>query len=98
MSINGSKTWVDGESPLRPETITVRLYADGTEVTNVIPIWVKAGDVWIYTFKDGPKMNLNQTIIYTVSEDAVTGYQTNITDFNITNTLVEPPLELISIQ
>lgn len=98
ISISGTKTWDDGQSSQRPEAITVRLYADGTEVTNVTPTWVKVGDVWSYTFKGLPKMNGTQTIIYTVSEDTVPGYETNIADFNITNTLVKPPHELISIQ
>ena len=97
ISIYGTKTWVDDQSPLRPEAIIVRLYADGTEVTNVTPIWTKAGDVWTYTFKDVPKIHEGKEITYTVTEDAVPGYQTSQTGLDITNTKIEPPIELVSI-
>ncbi len=73
------------------------MYADGTEVTNVAPIWTKAGDVWTYTFKDVPKIHEGKEITYTVTEDAVPGYQTSQTGLDITNTKIEPPIELVSI-
>ena len=49
VSVEGSKTWNDEENQdgKRPSSITVRLFADGTEVTSKI---VTANDNWSWSF------------------------------------------------
>ena len=85
ISISGSKTWndADNQDGKRPESITVRLFADGTEVTSKI---VTANDNWSWSFTDLDKYNSGTEIVYTISEDAVTDYITVVDGYNITNT------------
>ena len=83
--ISGQKTWNDNNNQdnKRPGSITVRLYADGKEVASTTTNEF-AG--WNYEFTDLPKYSEGKEINYTVSEDAVEGYETEINGFNITNT------------
>ena len=85
ISISGSKTWndADNQDGKRPESIAVRLFADGTEVTSKI---VTANDNWSWSFTDLDKYNSGTEIVYTISEDAVTDYITVVDGYNITNT------------
>ena len=86
-TISGSKSWDDAENQdgLRPESITVRLLADGTEVAHKD---VTAADNWSYSFDNLPVYKSGNKITYTISEDAVAGYTTAIKGTNITNTHV----------
>ena len=79
------KTWKDNndEDGLRPTSVVVRLYADGDEVRNAA---ITEADGWTYTFKDLPKYKDGTEIVYTISEDPVEGYDTNIDGYSITNT------------
>ena len=85
ISISGSKTWddADNQDGKRPESITVRLFADGTEVTSKT---VTADNGWKWSFTDLDKYKKGKEIKYTVSEDAVTDYTTEVKGYNITNT------------
>ena len=86
VEISGTKTWDDSNDRYgkRPASITVRLKADGVEVASVK---VTAAEGWKYTFKDQPKNNAaGKAIVYTVTEDAVPGYTTRVSGYNITNT------------
>ena len=85
ISISGSKTWDDNDNQdgKRPEKITVRLFADGTEVTSQT---VTADNGWKWSFTDLDKYKKGKEIKYTVSEDAVTDYTTEVKGYNITNT------------
>src|SRR5699024_229109 len=71
----------------RPESITVRLLANGEEVDQIV---VKAENEWKYSFADLPKFENGEEINYTVQEDEVDDYSTEIDGFNITNSYVEP--------
>ena len=84
-SVKGTKTWKDADNQdgKRPESITVRLFADGKEVTNKE---VKAADNWSYSFDNLPKYSAGKKVIYTVSEDAVEGYTTEVNGYDIINT------------
>ena len=84
ISILGSKTWVDLSDSTRPESITVRLFADGTEVTSKT---VTASDNWSWSFTGLDKYKAGTEIIYTVSEETVAGYTTVVDGYNITNTI-----------
>ncbi|MBR6953573.1 MAG: Cna B-type domain-containing protein, partial [Clostridia bacterium] len=87
--ITGTKVWVDNNDNdgLRPESITVKLLADGEAVqTRTV-----TGDDWSFTFSDLPVYAAGKPISYTVDEDAVEGYVKSVTGnaadgFTITNT------------
>ena len=83
--ISGSKTWNDNNNQdgKRPDSITVRLFADGTEVTSKE---VTANDNWSWSFTGLDKYNSGTEIVYTISEDAVTDYTTEVKGYNVTNT------------
>ena len=85
VSVEGSKTWNDEENQdgKRPESITVRLFADGTEVTSKT---VTANDNWSWSFTGLDKYNSGTEIVYTISEDTVADYTTVVDGYNITNT------------
>ena len=90
VSVSVKKTWddADDQDGKRPESITVNLLADGRKTDSKT---VTADDNWECTFTDLPKENEDGTEIkYTVAEEAVDGYDTEITGsaadgFTITN-------------
>ena len=84
-TISRTKTWVDYENKdnTRPESIIVRLLADGEEVQNKE---VKATDNWNYEFTGLPVNKAGNKIIYTIKEDKINNYDTTINGYNITNT------------
>ena len=76
--VTGSKIWNDLENlyNTRPDSITVRLYADGAEYAVQT---VTAGIGWTFAFTGLPAHNADGTEIrYTVTEDAVTGYDATL--------------------
>ena len=85
VSVEGSKTWNDEENQdgKRPESITVRLFADGTEVTSKT---VTANDNWSWSFTGLDKYNSGTEIVYTISEDTVADYTTVVNGYDVTNT------------
>ncbi|MBJ8326359.1 Cna B-type domain-containing protein [Streptococcus pacificus] len=84
IKVEGKKTWDDADNKdgLRPESITVRLYANGKEVKHVE---VTAKDKWSYRFENLPEYENGKKIEYSLSEDAVKGYTTVIKSYDITN-------------
>ncbi len=80
----GTKTWDDDNNRdgKRPESITVRLLANGKEVKNTT---VTAEDEWSYEFTNLPKYEAGEEILYTVTEDRIEDYNTEYKDLNITN-------------
>ncbi|MBE5814406.1 MAG: Cna B-type domain-containing protein [Clostridiales bacterium] len=89
VSVSGSKTWNDLNNAelTRPESITIRLYANGTEVASR---QVTAEDEWKWSFTDLPKYEegkVGQEIRYTIVEDAVPGYTAAVNGYDVTNTL-----------
>ena len=83
-SVSGQKVWDDANNQdgKRPESIKVRLLANGTEVATKD---VTAADNWTYSFTDLPKFADGEEIVYTVTEDAVADYTTAIDGTTITN-------------
>ncbi len=87
--IEGIKVWKDSDNRdnLRPETVTIRLYADGEEVADTT---TNAAQEWKYEFDNLPKYknvdNKPHEIVYTVDEDPVSGYTKGIDGYTITNT------------
>ena len=82
--VSGTKTWDDSDNldGIRPEEITIRLYADGVEIASKT---VTEADGWAWTFEDLYKYENGAEIVYTITEDAVEGYETVIDGFNVTN-------------
>ncbi len=79
-----SKVWNDSDNQdgLRPESITANLLADG-EVVNAVEL-NEAND-WAAIFENLPVYNNGEEISYTITEDAVDNYSTDIVDGVITN-------------
>ena len=84
IDISGTKTWndADNQDGKRASEITVRLLANGNEVTSKK---VSKNDNWKYSFTDLPKYDNGSEIMYTITEDAVKDYTTLIDGYNITN-------------
>ena len=84
ITVSGVKTWDDNndQDGMRPESITVRLLADGKEIASKV---VTADTEWKYTFTNVDKYANGNEITYTVTEDAVTGYEGTVNGMDITN-------------
>ena len=92
--VSGIKTWNDNDNQdgLRPESIVVNLYANGTIVGTQV---VDADDNWEYSFIDLPKYSEGNVIQYTIQEVVVEGYSTEINGYDITNSYNFDDLQLI---
>lgn len=104
--VSVEKKWDDNndEKKIRPESITVNLIAnyDGHEY-KVDSAVLNENNNWKHTFKDLPTVNDNKTIIYTVKEEAVKGYKSELSGsekegYTITNTPEEPKKETKEIK
>ena len=84
--ISGEKIWddADNQDGKRPESITVNLLANGQKTDSKVVKADKEGN-WSYTFQNLPKYANGEPIIYTVTEDTVTDYTTEVTGTTITN-------------
>ncbi|MBO4562115.1 MAG: Cna B-type domain-containing protein [Clostridia bacterium] len=94
-TVSGQKLWRDDNDRFgyRPESITVRLYADGEEAG--FASTTKEGE-WKYCFPGLPKFAEDgHTIEYTLTEDAVERYTAKVDGFNVINefALVPPTIE-----
>ena len=83
------KIWDDADNKdgLRPEKITVRLLADGQEVAVKE---ITATDNWQASFTDLPVYKEGKKIVYTITEDPVAAYTSNIDGFTVTNRHTPP--------
>ena len=95
-AITGTKTWNDNDNQdgKRPESITVRLLADGKEAGSQK---VTADSNWTYKFTELPKYAAGKEIVYTVSEDAVPGYITSVNGNNLINTITSVKVSKVDI-
>ena len=88
--VSGIKTWNDGENQdgKRPSSITIRLYANGSEIGHKT---VTEKDGWSWNWTDLNRYDTDhKEISYTISEDAVDGYTSTISGYNVTNTVNKP--------
>ena len=87
IEISGTKNWADenNQDGIRPTSITVNLFANGTKVADQ-KVTPDANGNWSYVFRNLPQYDVNGEITYTVTEDAVAGYETSVSGYNITNT------------
>ena len=83
-SVSGTKTWKDNnnQNGVRPERIKVNLLADGVLKASKE---VSAADNWSYSFDNLPKFAAGQAVVYTITEDAVAEYSTQVEGYNLTN-------------
>src|SRR5690625_3735846 len=86
--VSGEKTWVEVDERYRPDSITVNLHANGDdEAVESQEVTVNEKGEWTFTFADLAKYDKNgEAIAYTVVEDDVTGYKSEVDGTNITNT------------
>ena len=82
--IKGKKTWNDGDDQdgNRPKEITVNLLANGKKIKEAK---ATADTNWEYSFTDLPKYEGGKEIEYTVTENTVKGYSTDIKGYDIEN-------------
>ena len=87
ITISGSKTWNDNDNQdgKRPESITIRIYANGKELTEKAQT-VTAEDGWKWSFTGLPKYANGEEILYTITEDTVPGYTSVVNGYDVTNT------------
>lgn len=97
INISVDKTWddADDQDGKRPDSITIRLYADGKLKDTAT---VTAEDGWKWTFANLPKDDNGKDIVYTITEDKIPGYDSVITGnastgFTITNSHTPAPDE-----
>lgn len=77
------KVWDDSNDSLRPSTITVNLLRDGERIDSKI---LAEKDNWEYTFENLQKYSPDgREYDYTVSEDSVADYETDINYASISN-------------
>lgn len=104
--VSVEKKWNDNddEKKVRPVSITVKLIAnyEGKEY-KVDSVVLNKDNNWKHTFKDLPTVNDNNTITYTVKEETVTGYKSELSGsesegYTITNTPEEPEKETKEIK
>ena len=91
-SVSVAKAWDDSDDQdgLRPDSVTVQLYADGAAYGD--PVELTEGGGWTYTWTDLPMYDSGSAIAYTVEEvDVPDGYTATVSGdaasgFTITNT------------
>ena len=84
--VSGTKTWIGDDASDRPATIVVELLRNG-EVIDELD--VTADTDWVYRFGDLPQYDENGVAYaYTVSEQDVEGYTSDVNGYDITNTLI----------
>ena len=91
--VSGTKTWndADNQDGIRPDSIVVKLKgSDGS----VRCMTVTAEDNWAYTFKLLPKYKCGKEIVYTVSENEVEGYTSEVKGNDIINTHVPEQISI----
>ena len=84
IEVSGRKTWDDANNQdgKRPDSIRIRLYANGIEKESKL---VTAAKNWAWTFTDLPKYDNKTAILYTITEDAVKDYTADVKGYDVLN-------------
>ena len=86
IKIKGAKTWVhDGNAGAKPESIVITLLADGKEK---IQKSISVTEHWSWGFSVQKYDDNGKEIVYTIVEEPVPGYKTEIRGYDITNTYI----------
>lgn len=92
VTVKGTKTWEDfnDQYNMRPQSITVNLLRDGVKIDSV-KVEEAADGTWTYEFKGLAKYDMNNGKLYTysVEEEAVADYISEVNGFDISNKLDE---------
>ncbi len=93
VDVSGRKIWDDAEDQdgVRPDSITIRLLADGEE-TDVRTVTTEDG--WSWIFAGLPRYDAGREIAYTIAEDEVPGYTSAVDGYNVTNTHVPAVIDI----
>lgn len=67
------------------DSITVNLLANGSIIGSID---VTEADDWQYSFPGLRKYESGEEIVYSITEEAIEGYETTISGYDITNTLI----------
>ena len=81
-----SKTWNDNDDAAgkRPASVTIRLIADGVDTGKSIKLTEANG--WKGVFSNLNEYKGGHKIVYTITEDAVEGYETVVRGYEVVNT------------
>lgn len=84
VTVSGRKTWEDenNKAGKRPASVTINLLSDGVKTDSRT---VTEADGWKWDFAELPKQKDGKDVAYTISEDAVEGYETTINGYNVIN-------------
>ncbi|APB32084.1 Cna B-type domain-containing protein [Vagococcus teuberi] len=84
--ISGEKVWDDqnNQDNKRPNSVTVNLLADGEEIDEKIVTPNSEGH-WTYEFTNLPVYANGKKIVYSIAEDTVPDYSTEVNGTTITN-------------
>ncbi len=93
IDIVGQKTWNDSDNQdgKRPDSITIRLMNGTKQVASQV---VTAADGWSWKFTDLPKYANGKAIDYTIKEDAVADYSTEIDGYDVINTYIPETIDI----
>ncbi|WP_165215432.1 SpaA isopeptide-forming pilin-related protein [Schaalia sp. ZJ1691] len=101
-SVKVSKVWEDADNKdgIRPDSVTVRLLANGEETGKTLTLTAK--DTWAGVFAGLDTNTAGKEIQYTVVEDPVKGYDTAVTGsagdgYTVTNTLIHGNITLTKV-
>lgn len=98
LDVEGMKTWDDmaNQDGMRPAEITIHLWktVGENEPVRVETITVKAADEWKWSFTDLPKYEGGKEITYTITEDPIDGYTTEVNGYDVTNTHVPSKIDI----
>ena len=86
VDVTVTKNWndADNQDGKRPDKITVNLLADGTKIDSK-EVQAAPDGTWSVEFTKLAKFKDGKEIKYTVTEEAVAGYESSIDNFTITN-------------
>ena len=99
ITISGTKTWEDNNNQdgVRPTSITINLFADGTKKVSKV-VTPNAEGKWEYTFENLPKNRNGKAIVYTIEEIKVEGYESKVDGYNVINTHIPETTELTVVK
>ena len=83
--VSGTKTWTDADDieGFRPESITINLLADGEKIDSKT---VTEADEWKWSFENLPAHKKGKEVTYSITEETIEGYTTEVTGYNVINT------------
>jgi len=93
VNVNGEKTWNDLMG--RPESITINLLQNGVEIDDMVVEENEEGK-WTYSFTELPEFDDDGiTYLYSVTEDALAGYEPTVDGYNILNRQLQGTLRIV---